>query len=278
MIDEIDEALRKFLIREVPIKNGEVDIKFEQPRREWSARLSRPTLNLFLYDIRENPKMRAQQPAWIVEKGDNGGFTRRRQPAKFRLFYVVTAWAKDPEDEHRLLSRTLMALFRHPRLPGDLLPEASRDLEGHALLQVAQEEDFQNASDLWSAMDNEMRPAIVCVVTMTVDPYLPVSGALVRTRELRIGPSGVPPSEQLDQGVEPDVFWTIGGTVRTQEPLDGIRLKLVERDQDIAIQSGGRFSIGRMEAGEYTLEVSGEGRDARRYKISVPAADYDLEV
>jgi len=64
MIDELDEVLRKFLIREVPIKNGDVDIKFDMPKREWSARLNRPTLNLFLYDIRENAKLRQAQPMW----------------------------------------------------------------------------------------------------------------------------------------------------------------------------------------------------------------------
>jgi hypothetical protein len=57
MIDELDEVLRQLLVREIPIKNGEVDIKFEQPKREWSSRLSRPTLNLFLYDVRENSKL-----------------------------------------------------------------------------------------------------------------------------------------------------------------------------------------------------------------------------
>jgi len=64
MIDELDEVLRKFLIREIPIKNTDVDIKFDMPKREWSARLNRPTLNLFLYDIRENTKLRQAQPMW----------------------------------------------------------------------------------------------------------------------------------------------------------------------------------------------------------------------
>ncbi len=49
MYNDLDEALRQLLIRELPIKNSDVDIKFDQPKREWSGRLNRPTLNLFLY-------------------------------------------------------------------------------------------------------------------------------------------------------------------------------------------------------------------------------------
>jgi len=159
-------------MRELPVKNGEVDIKFDQPsangRRASAVRRS----IFFLYDIRENTKLRTQQPAWVTEREATNSFTRRRQPAKFKLLYLITAWAKDPEDEHRLLSRALMALFRHPRVPDELLPEGARGLEGHAGLQVAQEEDFPNPADLWSALDNEVRPAIACVISMTLDPYL----------------------------------------------------------------------------------------------------------
>jgi hypothetical protein len=43
MMDDLDETLRKLLLREQPAKNCEVDIQFHRPRREWSANLSRPT-------------------------------------------------------------------------------------------------------------------------------------------------------------------------------------------------------------------------------------------
>jgi hypothetical protein len=61
MIDDLDEALRQLLIAELPIVSNEVDIAFEPPTRDWSARLSRPTLNLFMHDLRENNKLRTQQ-------------------------------------------------------------------------------------------------------------------------------------------------------------------------------------------------------------------------
>jgi Pvc16 N-terminal domain len=286
MIDDLDEVLRQLLIRDLPIKNGEVDVKFDQPKREWSARVSRPTLNLFLYDMRENQKLRQAQPMWDVQLNPDGTVSQRRKPVRLDLHYMITAWATEPEDEHRLLGRTLMALFRHLYLPAELLPESLQHQPAPISMMVAQYDELRNPTDVWNVLDNEMRPAAVLIVTLAMDPYQPTVTPLVRTRELRIGPSPVPPSERLEEGIEPDRFWTIGGTLRSAQPLDAerVRLLLVERGQVVPLQPAGdgqpgmRFAIGRLAAGAYTLEVSVEGREPRRFPISVPAADYDLEV
>jgi hypothetical protein len=280
MIEDLDEVLRQLLIRELPIKNGEVDIKFEQPKREWSARLSRPTLNLFLYDVRENQKLRQTQPMWQIERTTDGRVTKRRKPVRVDLHYMITAWAAEPEDEHRLISRTLMALFRHPHLPEQMLPESLQSQPAPVSFMVAQYDELRNPTDVWNVLDNEIRPGIPLIITLALDPYLPTVTPLVRVRELRVGPSYVPPSERLQEGIEPDVFWTIGGALRSDQPLDieQVQLTLVEKGLEVAIQPDGRFTIGRLQAGEYTLEVSIEGRPPRRYPIAVPAADYDLEV
>jgi hypothetical protein len=279
MIDELDEVLRKFLIREIPIKNSDVDIKFDLPKREWSARLNRPTLNLFLYDIRENVKLRQAQPMWEIER-DKDQAIQRRKPVRLDLHYMITAWASEPEDEHRLLSRTLMAFFRHAHLPEDLLSESFQGQPVPIPVMAAQQEELQNPADVWSALDNEMRPAIVCVLTLALNPYHPLTTSLVRTRELRIGPSPVPLWQQLERGTAPDLFWTIGGTLHSAKPLDmaGVRLTLVEQGQAVTVQPDGRFTIGNLKAGDYTLEVAVDGGQPRRYKITVPSPDYDLEV
>jgi hypothetical protein len=278
MIEDLDEVLRQLLIRELPIKNGEVDIAFDQPKREWSARLSRPTLNLFLHDLNENKKLRQTHPAWEVARNDNGTATKRRKPVRMDLHYMITAWATEPEDEHRLLSRTLMALFRFPYLPKEILPERLQDQPVQIPLSVAQTEELRNPADLWSAMDNEQRPSIDCVITLALNPYEPVTGPLVRTRELRMGVSRRPQWQQLDPEVEPDRFWTIGGRLRSAKPLEEARLTLVELKQDVVLQSEGRFAIGNLKAGDYTLEVSVKGRKINSYTVTVPSPDYEFEL
>ncbi len=280
MLTDIDQVLRQLLIRELPIKNSEVEINFDQPSREWSSRLSRPTLNLFLHDIRENQKLRQSHPAWEIERNDDGSITKRRRPVRVDLHYMITAWANDPEDEHNLLGRTLMALFRFPNLPEELLTEGLRDQPGPIPIMAAQYDELRNPTDVWNVLDNEIRPAIACTVTVAIDPYQVVVTPLVRTRELRVGPMATPPQQQPDEQAALDRLWTIGGWLRSDRPLEPeqVRLLLVERGLEIPVQPDGRFIVGPLEAGTFTLELAIEGRPPRRYPITVPAADYILAV
>ncbi|MBK5224457.1 MAG: DUF4255 domain-containing protein [Acidimicrobiia bacterium] len=52
MFQLIDQALEQYLRSTVPLAPSEVDVSFAAPAKEWSARLSRPTVNLFLWDVR----------------------------------------------------------------------------------------------------------------------------------------------------------------------------------------------------------------------------------
>lgn len=275
MIDELDDVLRQLLIRELPVKDGEVNIEFHQPRREWSARLNRPTLNLFLYHLCENTVLR--QPEWEVQRGDDGTATRRRRPVRVDLHYMITAWAAEPEDEHRLLARTMMALWRTAALPEELLPESLHDQPVPIPLRVADPETLRNPADLWSALDNELRPAISCIVTLALNPYRAVTGPLVRTRELRFGQAaGLPPVEQLSQPGER--LWAVGGALRGAGSFEGLRLTLIERGLAVPVAADGRFIVGNLAEGEYTLELLAEGRQRQQHRITVPAPSYDIEL
>ena len=123
MFESLDKTLERLLIEELPIKKGEVDIRFNQPNREWSARVNRPTLNLYLHDVRENQKLRQTRPIWSNIRNEDGTVTQKRRPLRVDVHYILTAWAQEPEDEHRLLARAMMALFRHQDIPEAYLQE-----------------------------------------------------------------------------------------------------------------------------------------------------------
>jgi hypothetical protein len=279
MIEEIDETLRRLLIRELPVKNGEVDINFDHPNREWSARLSRPTLNLFLYDLRENTRLRQAQPAWETERYPDGTAVQRRKPFRVDLQYMITAWASDPDDEHRLLSRTITAMFRFPFLPDELLGPGLLSQNKQVPLVVGQGNELQNLVDIWSVLDNEMHPALSCTVTVAIDPYAPLEVTLVRERGLRIGPSRRPARQVLDLEADPSAFYTIGGRLNSLSGLDPsrLRLSLVEQGVIVPILPDGSFVIRHLRAGDYVLEAAGGELPARRFNIRVPGADYELD-
>ncbi|MEU7074578.1 DUF4255 domain-containing protein [Streptomyces narbonensis] len=160
MIHEIDEALRRLL---APAVTG--DIAFDAPTRDWAARRNSPTLNAYLYDIREDVARRERGA--YAERDAHGIVTRRRRPPRwFRLSYLVTAWTARPEDEHRLLSGALALLLPHEALTGDAVPQSVRPITGSLPLAVAvPPAESRSLADIWSALGGELKPSLDVVVS-----------------------------------------------------------------------------------------------------------------
>ena len=110
MFQDVDETLRAVLVADVPIKKNEVDLAFDRPTRDWSSRLSRPTLNLFLADIRE--RIDLKDDVDIITRDENGKAVRQRPPRRVDLAYLVSAWTTESDDEHRILARVLASMYR----------------------------------------------------------------------------------------------------------------------------------------------------------------------
>ena len=288
MLDDLDEALRKFLIREVPIKNGEVDIEFKQPTRQWSARVSKPTLNVFLYDVRENAKLRKAQTGWDtgMARPANGGNRGSRPPTAAHIMnpvrldchYLLTVWATEPEDEHRLLGRVLVALFRSQDLPEELLPENLKHQPAPISIKAAQYETLEKPSDFWNVMDNQQRPGVPLVLTAAIDPFKPITAPIIRTREIRIGQTADGRDGELLAEAGTESFFQISGLLKSKSPLANPRLTVLERAVSVQLKPDGAFTIGNLAPGEYTVEISAEGLQPQRQKIKIPADSYDLEL
>ena len=59
MLDDLNESLQQLLVKNLRA-DGPVDVSFEQPTREWSAKITRPTVNFFLLKLLENRKLREE--------------------------------------------------------------------------------------------------------------------------------------------------------------------------------------------------------------------------
>src|SRR5262245_30895362 len=100
MLADLDETLRQLLILEAGLDPNEIEISFEAPDREWSGRLSRPAVNCFLYDLRENQRLRPS--GYEIQRdpaGQNGkpSATRTKGHLRFDVTYQVTVWARARE-------------------------------------------------------------------------------------------------------------------------------------------------------------------------------------
>jgi hypothetical protein len=162
MIQDIDEALRT-LIRREALPGTDVDIAFDAPTREWSARRNAPTVDLYLYDIRED--LQRREVMWQAFRDAEGFVTSRQPPPRhYKLSYLVTAWTQRPEDEHRLLSAVLSCFVRHERLPEDVLTGAfEATVPVFATIALPPPSD-RPLSDVWSALGGELKPSLDLVV------------------------------------------------------------------------------------------------------------------
>ena len=68
MFADLDESIRLLLVEQGNLNSGEIDISFDMPTREWAGSISKPTVNLYLYDVRENSQKRNPTP-WTIRKG-----------------------------------------------------------------------------------------------------------------------------------------------------------------------------------------------------------------
>src|SRR5688572_2720411 len=69
VLDDLDETIKTVLRERGGLPTAEVDIAFDAPDREWSGRINRPTVNCYLYDIRENLELR--ESGWTTERDLN---------------------------------------------------------------------------------------------------------------------------------------------------------------------------------------------------------------
>lgn len=188
MIHDVDESLRRLLRRDA-LAGSDVELAFDAPTSDWAARQNAPTVNVYLYDIREN--LQRREVIYEEIRDDDGRvIARRPPPRRFDLAYLVTAWTQRPEDEHRLLSACLAAVLRYEVLPADLLAGALADADGHAIVRIAlPPPEDRNISDLWSALGGELKPSLDLVITapFVTGRSVEVGAPVVEGPTLRMG-------------------------------------------------------------------------------------------
>jgi hypothetical protein len=166
MLHLLDESLEAFLRATVPLPKREVDVVFAAPDRDWAARVSRPTVNLYLWDVRRNLDERDGGMETVF--GDDGRPLRRPPLPRVDCRYLVTAWTSEVQDEHSLLGHTLAALLLHHTIEERFLAGAIAKVLPPPTIEIASSDGRDN-SDFWSALGGQLKPGLDVVVTATVD-------------------------------------------------------------------------------------------------------------
>lgn len=183
MIQDVDDTLKELLVQKVPIDTTLIDIKFDMPNKDWSATVTKPTINLFLYDVRENQDLRSNQRT-ITRNGNTG--TETRAPVRIDLRYMITAWTTDIADEHQLLGRVLSALLQFPLLPPEVLKGSMQTQPLPIQAWIAQPDRLPNPWEFWGHMDHGMKAGLNFVLTTAFQPIAPVDVELVTQTVLNV--------------------------------------------------------------------------------------------
>lgn len=271
MISDLNESIKRLLIRRGSLDPTEIDIKFEMPDREWSASISKPTVNIYLYDVRENHQLRGTE--WTVTRDENGRATRKKNPSRIDVSYLITVWTSDIADEHSLLWHVLRTLSKYPELPGELLSEQLAGQDCPIRASTAQPDGlFSNPADFWSALDNEIKASISYVVTLPLDTDIAFTAPVVRTKIVDYKP----PDAEAERLVQ------IAGTVHKKgkqaEGIPDVRVVAMEIGMTTLTDAQGQYSFPKVAEGKYTFQVLIAGKKVQEATMVIPSASYDLEV
>jgi hypothetical protein len=102
-------------------------VDFEKP----FPNIGSPALSIFLYRVDFNKVMRA---AWAGTSAEDG-----RSHLGLDLHYLITPWAENAEDEHRILGRAMQGIESTPILSGPML-HASGEWDADESIQLVLEE------------------------------------------------------------------------------------------------------------------------------------------
>lgn len=184
MLQLVDETLEAFLRAEVPLPERDVDIAFEAPDSEWGARITRPTVNLYLWDLRRDVEF----DAFGLERRTGRDQNEVWSPAlpRMNLRFLVTAWASDIRDEHALLGAVLRALLLAPTVDEAYLTGELVDTQAPMTL-VAARPDRKDSADIWSALGGQLKPGLDLLVAITLPDSAPSWQVMPEPSEISFG-------------------------------------------------------------------------------------------
>lgn len=245
-------------------------VVFDRPGETFSP--TQTSIDLFLYDIRENMELRSNEPTL---KRLNGQVEIRHPPLRVACSYLITAWPVGGTDlvlqEHRLLGQVLQVLSRHPTIPTTFLKGKLVGQEPPLPMMTAQTDGLKDPAEFWTAIGNKLRPSLTVTVTIGMEVFFPVTAPIVITEEVRLGERTAPDVEEIALPTR-QVFVRIGGRVTGagNAPVADAPVTLVGTGFATRTGIDGNYTLGSIPAGTYTLRVQA-GIMTKDVSVTIPA-------
>jgi hypothetical protein len=159
MIADLSQSLRALLTQPgLPPGLAAAAVVFDRPAEQFMP--TQTTIDVFLYDIRENRD--------LVRAGPDAGAPHRALACS----YLITAWPVGGGElalqEQELLGEVLQLLAGYATIPAAFLRGA---LAGHTpppQILLLHPEAVQNSADFWTSLGNKLRPSVSLTVTLSL--------------------------------------------------------------------------------------------------------------
>jgi hypothetical protein len=276
MINQLDETIRKLVLKRGNFDTDSVTVSFDQPTGDWAAGLTRPTVNFYLYDIRENTELRSQE--WVIERDEKGQVSKRLAPLRYDLSYLVTVWTQNQvEDEHAILWRVLGALAGAQTLSVEMLEPGLRTQPYPVQTRTAQpSRAIENLPDLWGVMENQLRPSINYSVTLAMDRAVAFTSPWVISRRLDIlDRTAAETTRSTAYEIAGVIYQADGGAA-----IAGASVTVVETGRACVTDQFGRYHLGGLPAGDSQIRVQVHDRQVL-HRIPIPSENlqsYDIKI
>jgi hypothetical protein len=251
------------------------DIIFDRPSDTLAP--AKSTVDLFLYDLRENLDYRLNEST-----STRVGNQTITHPAKLRLAcsYLATAWPVGGVDlalqEQRLLSEVLVVLSHYPTIPSTFL---NGTLVGQdpPLPMVAMHPDaLKNLAEFWSSLGSKLRASLTVTVTISVPIFSDITDFVVTTENIGIAPGQRAPVEALleigGKVVDPFSHGIEGALV---DVLDG---GLIPTTPSQNTDTNGQFVFSQVSAGTYQLRAIATGFKPQTQPVTIPGMPNDYVI
>lgn len=275
MISDLTNTLKAVLsASNVPAEVSGSDVSFDRPSDTYNSQTT--TINLFLYDIRENTELRSSEP--FIDR-NNGVATIKKPPIRLACSYLVTAWIESGitgEEailkQHELLGAVLKVFSGMPTIPDSLMQGELASQPYPIPLVTLQGDLTRNPAEFWSALGGKLRPSFTLTATialMTSDT--PVSAHLVSTSKLEVA-SKKPDIPEKDGKLE-EVVFQIGGRATesgSDKLIPGVAIALPALSRSTETDAQGQFSFSGIPAGTYEMRFNKAGYKVETMQVQVP--------
>ncbi len=261
MLADLDETLARSCGRSSNVTGSKASTSaFEAPAREWSGQLSKPTVNIFLYDLREAETLRTSEWSRILRDGRT---FEGRPPMIMECSNAVTAWTQAVEDEHACSRRcwrssTPTRRSRRPRSTGGS-PTArssgrSRPASGRARAR---------SRTSGAAIGGQYKVSLDYVVRLSVDSGAKLErGPEVRTQTVRTRLADGPPRAVVE------MHRSVGKVSNKKGEPAGQRVGHAPGGRDVTASSAdGRFRFDRLPPRPSPAAGADGGRRGSRHAV-----------